>query len=275
MTIVVKAGKVYGLRKMSNIDNIKNYTVIDLEMTGLSAKNDKIIEIGAARVRGGEIVDTISTLVNPKQHIPQRVQELTGITDSDVENAADMDEAVDNLLNFIGDDIILGQNVTFDYSFLKQWAVNHKRTLSLNAYDTLKIARKCLPAEQSKRLEDLCEYFGVNRENAHRALDDAIETKQIFEKLLALMDEKGEPVESKPLVYKAKKQTPATAHQVRQLRELMAEYGIADVISWDNLTRSQASRLYDEYRSKYINRCVDDSQINYRPRRYQPVGFQA
>ena len=58
MTIVVKAGKVYGLRKMGNIDNIKNYTVIDLEMTGLSAKNDKIIEIGAARVRGGEIVDT-------------------------------------------------------------------------------------------------------------------------------------------------------------------------------------------------------------------------
>ena len=64
MTIVLKAGKVYRLRKMSNIDNIKNYTVIDLEMTGLSAKNDKIIEIGAARVRGGEIVDTISTLVN-------------------------------------------------------------------------------------------------------------------------------------------------------------------------------------------------------------------
>lgn len=260
MTIVLKAGKVYRLRKMSNIDNIKNYTVIDLEMTGLSAKNDKIIEIGAARVRGGEIVDTISTLVNPKQHIPQRVQELTGITDSDVEKATDMDEAVDNLLNFIGDDIILGQNVTFDYSFLKQWAVNHKRTLSLNAYDTLKIARKCLPAEQSKKLEDLCEYFGVNRENAHRALDDAIETKQIFEKLLALMDEKGEMVESKPLVYKAKKQTPATAHQVRQLKELMAEYGIADVISWDNLTRSQASRLYDEYRSKYINRCVDGSE---------------
>ncbi len=222
---------------MSNIDNIKNYTVIDLEMTGLSAKNDKIIEIGAARVRGGEIVDTISTLVNPKQHIPQRVQELTGITDSDVENAADMDAAVDNLLDFIGDDIILGQNVTFDYSFLKQWAVNHKRTLSLNAYDTLKIARKCLPAEQSKKLEDLCEYFDVSRENAHRALDDAIETKQIFEKLLALMDENGEPVESKPLVYKAKTDT-CHSTSVRQLKELMAEYGIADVISWDNDQKS-------------------------------------
>ena len=55
-------------------------------------------------------------------------------------------------------------------------------------------------------------------------------------------------------------QTPATAHQVRQLKELMTEYGIADVISWDNLTRSQASRLYDEYRSTYINRCVDGSE---------------
>ena len=77
---------------------------------------------------------------------------------------------------------------------------------------------------------------------------------------ILVLDEKGEPVESKPLVYKAKKQTPATAHQVRQLKELMAEYGIADVISWDNLTRSQASRLYDEYRSTYINRCVDGSE---------------
>lgn len=179
MAIAVKAGKVYGLRKMSNIDNIKNYTVIDLEMTGLSAKNDKIIEIGAARVRGGEIVDTISTLVNPKQHIPQRVQELTGITDSDVEKAADMDEAVDNLLDFIGDDIILGQNVTFDYSFLKQWAVNHKRTLSLNAYDTLKIARKCLPAEQSKKLEDLCEYFDVSMSKADRLAELIEKAKQL------------------------------------------------------------------------------------------------
>ena len=141
MTIVLKAGKVYRLRKMSNIDNIKNYTVIDLEMTGLSAKNDKIIEIGAARVRGGEIVDMISTLVNPKQHIPQRVQELTGITDSDVENAADMDAAVDNLLDFIGDDIILGQNVTFDYSFLKKAAVNEgmefeKQGIDINVINT-------------------------------------------------------------------------------------------------------------------------------------------
>ena len=239
---------------------IDSYVALDIETTGLNPAADRIIEIGMARVCNGNVADTYSTLVNPGIKISDRIIELTHIHNEELTDKPRINELIDDVIQFIGDYPILGHNVIFDYSFLKQWAVNHKRTLSLNAYDTLKIARKCLPAEQSKKLEDLCEYFGVSRENAHRALDDAIETKQIFEKLLALMDEKGEPVESKPLVYKAKKQTPATAHQVRQLKELMAEYGIADVISWDNLTRSQASRLYDEYRSRYINRCVDGSE---------------
>lgn len=234
-----------------NTDNIKDYTVIDLEMTGLSVKSDYIIEIGAVKVRDGIVVDTLSTLVNPKCHIPQKVQELTGITDEIVENAADMDESVDKLLKFIGDDVIVGQNVIFDYSFLKQWAVNKKRSLKLNAYDTLKLARRCLPAEQPKKLESLCEYFEIERKNAHRALDDALETKQVFDRLLILMDEVGEQVKSQPLEYRAKRQTPATKHQIQRLREYMALHEIPDNIAWDVLTRSQASRLYDEYRLQY------------------------
>lgn len=228
----------------------KNYTVIDLEMTGLSAKSDKIIEIGAAKVVDGKIVDTYQTLVNPKQHIPEKVQLLTGITDEDVASGAQMDEALEKLLGFIGEDEIVGQNVNFDYSFIKQWAVNRKIPLEMKAYDTLKLARKCLPPEQSKKLEDLCEYFEIERENAHRALDDAIETQQIFEKLCDLMQEKNEAVESHVLTYKAKRQTPATARQIQNLKELMSEKNITDVIAWENLTRSQASRLYDEYRAK-------------------------
>ena len=233
---------------MSNIDNIKKYTVIDLEMTGLSAKNDKIIEIGAARVRGGEIVDTISTLVNPKQHIPQRVQELTGITDSDVENAADMDEAVDNLLDFIGDDIILGQNVTFDYSFLKQWAVNHNMPLERNAVDTLKLARKFLPKEQKKDLESLCTYFGIGRERAHRALDDAMATGIVLERL---KQEYGtvQPEAFLPyaLCYRTKKQTPATGRQMDGLKKYAAHYGIPETEIPEQMTRSEASRLLDRW----------------------------
>ena len=232
------------------MSRIKNYTVIDLEMTGLSAKSDKIFEIGAAKVVDGKIVDTYQTLVNPKQHIPEKVQLLTGITDEDVASGAQMDEALEKLLGFIGEDEIVGQNVNFDYSFIKQWAVNRKIPLEMKAYDTLKLARKCLPPEQSKKLEDLCEYFEIERENAHRALDDAIETQQIFEKLCDLMQEKNEAVESHVLTYKAKRQTPATARQIQNLKELMSEKNITDVIAWENLTRSQASRLYDEYRAK-------------------------
>ena len=94
-------------------------------------------------------------------------------------------------------------------------------------------------------------YFRINRQNAHRALDDAVETYQIFEKLKEIAIEKGQTIKSAPLVYKAKRQTPATKHQIERLKEYMVSHNIIDVISWETLTRSQASRLYDEYLAKY------------------------
>ena len=230
----------------------RDYTVIDLEMTGLNAKNDKIIEIGAVKVRSGQIQDTYSTLVNPRQHIPGKVQELTGIRDEDVADAVEEDIAVGRLIEFIGDDVIVGQNVGFDYSFLKQWAVNHKIPLELSSYDTLKMARKVLPAETKKTLEALCSHYGIKRENGHRALNDTLETQELFEILIGEFDRAGiEAMEPKPLVYKAKKQTPATKHQVERLMEFRQEHDISDEVPWETLTRSQASRLYDEYRSEY------------------------
>lgn len=232
----------------------RDYTVIDLEMTGLNAKNDKIIEIGAVKVRSGRIKDTYSTLVNPRQRIPEKVQQLTGIRDEDVADAMEEDRAVRELIEFIGDDVIVGQNVGFDYSFLKQWAVNHKMPLELSSYDTLKMARKVLPAEEKKTLEALCIHYGIKRENGHRALDDTLETQELFEILIGEFDRAGiEPMEPKMLVYRAKKQTPATKHQIERLLEFRQEHNISDEVPWETLTRSQASRLYDEYRSKYGN----------------------
>ena len=93
---------------------IKDYVVIDLEMTGLCPKTDKIIEIGAVRVRDGNVVDTMETFVNPKCPIPQRVTELTGITDEMVKDAIEEDVAMEALLAFLGEDILVGQNVIFD-----------------------------------------------------------------------------------------------------------------------------------------------------------------
>ena len=227
-----------------------DYTVLDLEMTGLAPKRDKVIEIGAVRVRNGEIADTYGTLVRPGMSIPETVVQLTGITDEMAALGKEENVAMQELLQFIGDDILVGHNLIFDYSFLKQWAVNHRQTFERNAVDTLKLARRfLLPGPQSKKLESLCEYFQIEREHAHRALDDAVETYKVFENLKSIEGASMELFVPKPLVYKAKRQTPATEHQKERLRELMEQYGRKDSISWETLTRSEASRLQDKIRA--------------------------
>lgn len=238
-------------RKGNNMNKPDSYTVIDLEMTGLSAKRDKVLEIGAVRVRNGQAEDTYGTLVRVKCEIPQSVQELTGITSEMAAGGMDEDEAMQKLLDFIGKDILVGHNITYDYSFIKQWTVNRRIPLELYACDTLRLARMLLAPEQSKKLEDLCAYFHIKREQAHRALDDALETQQLFECLKPLALNKPELLEPKLLVCRAKRQTPATAHQVKRLKEFMAFNGIKDNICWETLTRSAASRLQDQYYTIY------------------------
>ena len=229
---------------------INEYVVVDLEMTGLSAKTDQIIEIGAAKIKDNQVIETMECLVNPKCKIPTRVVELTGITDEMVQAGRDKDEAINELLDFIDGQILVGQNVNFDYSFLKQWAVNHKRPLEAKACDTLKIARVLLPPEQPKKLESLCEYFGIERAREHRALDDALETWQVFEKLIELSEtlENAETYFApRSLEYRAKKQSPATPRQIQRLKEYREVHQINDEINWETLTKSEASRIMDKY----------------------------
>lgn len=229
---------------------INEYVVLDLEMTGLSAKTDQIIEIGAVKIKDNHVVDTMECLVNPNCKIPTRVVELTGITDEMTRNGRDKDEAIKELLEFIEGQILVGQNITFDYSFLKQWAVNHKHPLEAKACDTLKIARVLLPAEQPKKLESLCEYFGIQRTRAHRAIDDAKETWKIFERLKELgakMENAETYFEPRDLIYRAKKQSSATPRQVQRLKEYRENHQIQDEINWENLTKSEASRIMDKY----------------------------
>ena len=229
---------------------INEYVVIDLEMTGLSAKSDQIIEIGAVKIKDNKIVDQMECLVNPKCEIPTRVTELTGITNEMVKNGLDRDEAVENLLDFIEGQVLVGQNVTFDYSFLKQWAVNHKRPFEAKACDTLKLARVLLPADQPKKLENLCQYFEIERAREHRALDDAIETWQVFERLKELgksMENPDTYFAPRELIYRAKKQSPATPKQVERLKTYREKHQIKDQINWENLTKSEASRIMDKY----------------------------
>ena len=235
------------------MQRMRDYTVLDLEMTGLAEKNNKIIEIGAVKVRDGKKIDTYGTLVNPHVKIEPMVTELTGITDEMLLQGEEEDVAVERLLRFIGSDRLVGHNVSFDYRFIKQWAVNKKIPMEMSACDTLKMARALLPEEQRKKLESLCEYFHIERVHAHRALDDAIETWQVYEKLADMAEERGmtELFEVQPLKFHLKRQTPATLQQVAKLKEYVKRFPIQEEIPWKTLTRSQASRLYDRFRTKY------------------------
>ena len=232
---------------------LNNYVVIDLEMTGLNAKTDRILELAAVRMRDGKEAEVFSAIVNPCVELSEKVTELTGITQEDADNGAVLDDTVCAFLAFLGGDVLVGQNVIFDYSFLKQWAVNHKMALEKQAVDTLKLARIFLPAEQKKDLASLCEYFEIPRIQAHRALDDARETAKVFELLKERYanETNAQLFEPRPLCYKAKKQTPATERQKEYLRRFAQYHGIELEPFLPTMTRSEASRLTDKLIAEY------------------------
>ena len=226
---------------------LTDYVVIDLEMTGLNAKTDRILETGAARVRGNVVTATFSEIINPKRELSEKVISLTGITNEMAVQGKEMDATLMAFLDFIGEDILVGQNVIFDYSFLKQWAVNHKRTFERNAVDTLKLARKFLPQEQKKDLASLCSYFGIER-----ALDDVMETQQIFEQMQKMYEAGAtEAFRPYPLQYKVKKQSPATPQQIKYLKQFVEFHGIPMPEIYEDATRSEISRLIDQLIAQY------------------------
>lgn len=231
---------------------IKDYCVIDLEMTGLNVKHHKILEAAAVKVRDKKVTETFSMLIHQNLPLSKELTELTGITDEMLEDASTEDEVLDAFFAFLGEDILIGQNVIFDYGFLKQAAINRKREFERKSVDTLKIARRCLPALEKKTLDALCSYYGITMEHHHRALDDAWATQILYERLeTEFLKKQPDIFVPRSLVYKAKRQTPATARQKKHLKEL-AEYHKIDLnLDWETLTRNEASRQTDKIISRY------------------------
>ncbi len=228
------------------------YLVVDLEMTGLKSTRDRILEIGAVIIRDGQLAETYATFVNPHIKLEDKIVELTGITNEMAESGQDISKALDEFLAFAGDRILIGHNLYFDYSFLKQAALNLNRNFERRGIDTLKIARNLLKKPEKKSLDSLCSYFHLEREHAHRALDDAIATAKLFLLLKEQYEEEQEEVfAAYPLQYKGKKQTPATPAQKRDLNSLLSYHKIKPSQEIDFLTRSEASRLLDRIYASY------------------------
>lgn len=223
-----------------------DYLCVDLETTGLSPKMDKIIEIGAVKVKSGKIVDTFETFVRPGVALPERIAELTGITEEDLASAPTITEVLPRFLEFAEELPLLGHRILFDYSFLKRAFVNVKLPFERKGIDTLKLSRKLLPDLPSKRLGDLCEHYQISIQ-AHRAMEDARATHFLYQKLCEAFSEKNEKdFEPIPLIYKVKREGPATKAQKERLERLLVQHGITPDYDIEMLTKNEASRLIDK-----------------------------
>lgn len=230
---------------------LKDYISIDIETTGVNAKWDRIIEIGAVKVREGKVKDTFSELINPGVKVSSFITELTGINNDMLADKPSIEEVLPRFVEFAGDDCFLGHNIMFDYGFLKQNAINLNISFDRSGVDTLKIARKTLKGLESRGLEYLCNYYGIKDENHHRAFNDANVTSQLY---LILMKEFGDELpglfEPKELVYTVKKLQPITERQKKYLTDLMKWHHIVPDFDIDMLTKNEASKKIDKILSE-------------------------
>lgn len=156
------------------------FICFDIETTGLSAARDKITEIGAVKVENGIITDTFSTFANPEMPIPQKITQLTGITDEMVKDAPSQSEAVSAFLEFAGDNVLVAHNAPFDTSFIAKACEDMGREYNYTSIDTVAISRAILTDIKNCKLDTVAKFLRLGEFNHHRATDDAEMLAKIF-----------------------------------------------------------------------------------------------
>ncbi len=229
------------------------FIVIDIETTGIRPEMAEITEIGALKVKGDKILDTFDTLIDPGCTIPERITEITGITDEMVSGKPDIGLVMPQLAAFCGEHPMIGHNIMFDYSFLKTNASRVGIPFEKDGLDTLSLARAFLTNAESKSLGYLIKYLDIPRENAHRAFDDALATFKLYRHFVEhhLGDETVSYFKPRPLQYKPKKSAPMTARQASYLKALVDRYKIVLDKPMAALSKSEASRLIDKILSQH------------------------
>ena len=222
------------------------YVAIDLETTGLSPEKNQILEIGAWKVENAQVVSHYETLVQCPHPIDMRIQQLTGITDEMAAAGIPEQQAVKEMLEFCGNATILGHNIRFDYSFMKAAALRYGYTYEADAIDTLKIAKKVLPDVPKRNLEYLCEYFGIETSESHRALEDARAAMELYKRLNGVTAQQTDLFDGEQMFYKTPKKEPITPAQKKYLGDLLAYHRLPREADINSLTKSEASRKIDE-----------------------------
>lgn len=184
--------KINNYRVLNLLSELE-YTVVDLETTGFNLPpTDRIIEIGAVRVKNLQITDEFSTLVNPLKPIPPIVTDITGIKNEDVKNAPKIGKALKDFYKFSANSIVVAYNVAFDFEFITEASkLSMGYTPKENTLCAFEIAKRLLYFLDRYDLDYVCDYFNITIENRHRALGDGKATAKLFLLLLDLLKKVG------------------------------------------------------------------------------------
>ncbi|WP_072419479.1 type I-E CRISPR-associated endoribonuclease Cas2e [Ruminococcus sp. YE78] len=165
-------------------DDTPDYTVIDIETTGIKT-DERIIELGALRIRSGKETGSFSALVKCGKPVPKEIMKLTGITDELLESEGiEPDRAIQLFTEFCGNDTLVGHNISFDIGFLQRLCNETGRTFLRNrTIDTIRIAKRKTDIADGYSLASICGHFGIEIKTQHRAIEDCKLTYRIFEKL--------------------------------------------------------------------------------------------
>ncbi|MFC6322314.1 PolC-type DNA polymerase III [Companilactobacillus baiquanensis] len=167
------------------------YVVFDVETTGLSAVYDSIIELAATKMKDGEVIDSFDEFINPGQELSEFTTNLTSITNDMVKDAPDEKTTIQKFIDFVGDDVLAGHNVTFDIGFINAalTRMGHDR-VSVPVIDTLEMSRTLHSEYRNHKLDSLAKRYNIVLEHHHRANADAETTGYLMYKLFEEMESK-------------------------------------------------------------------------------------
>ncbi len=232
---------------------MRPYVVVDIETTGTHPLNSDIIEIGAVYVEEGKAIKHFNELICPNQEISEYITGITGITNDMVKDAPPIEEVLPRFITFCKEAFLIGHNlILFDYRMLKTKATLLGLPFEKEGLDTLVISRKMLPQLPSRRLGDLCDYYGISLENAHRAYDDAYATYELFEYLKRDFEEiDANLFKEEKMKWESPKNVPLTAKQKKYLISLCTKHGLEVGQDVDHLTKSECSKRIDHIIYQY------------------------
>ena len=183
-----------------------DFTILDLETTGLDPGFDEIIEVACLRVRDFTVVDSFQSLIHPVDEIDEFITDLTGITNEMVANAPSINEVLPDVISFLSSDIVVGHNVNFDINFLYDALISFNGAEFSNDFlDTMRLARRMVPELSHHRLRDLITHFEIEPSGSHRALCDCESTLSVYLKLLGIASLSGDPNEYAKTIIRKKK----------------------------------------------------------------------